>query len=185
MFLVAAAVSACGPEPPVWPAKFVLEQRKIPDDDSGNSSVVTYYDTIKGANLLLIAPDKNRSDVLWDLELNTKHSFYFLPSRRTCKPIDFPVGILDRNWLSNSTYLGIRPCPFGSPSSRCAAWTKAKFINYFADADTCEPRAWWFWTMKATFVTVNFTANASAPEGYFTPPDYCMATKVSARQVEP
>ena len=34
-----AALSVCGPAPPVWPARFVLAQRKVPDDRSGNSTV--------------------------------------------------------------------------------------------------------------------------------------------------
>ena len=53
----------------MWPSRFVLTQKKIPDDGSGNSSVVTYYDSVRGANLLIITPDWNRTDVLWDLEV--------------------------------------------------------------------------------------------------------------------
>ena len=87
--------------------------------------------------------------------------------------MSFPVGILARDWLHNASYLGVRPCPFASASSKCAAWTKASFIDYYADIETCEPMAWWFWDMKAFFVTEKFTANASAPDGYFKPPAYC------------
>ena len=108
-------------------------------------------------------------------QLNTRHSFYFTPSRQTCDAIDFPVGILARDWLNNATYLGVKPCPFAEPASRCAVWTKAKFIDYYADLETCEPRAWWFWTMKAMFVTVgHWKVNATVPDpDYFTPPSYC------------
>lgn len=64
------ALSKCGPEAPVWPVRFTIEQRKIPDDRaSGNSSVTTYYDSVVGANLLLITADTNKSDTLWDLEV--------------------------------------------------------------------------------------------------------------------
>ena len=67
--LSTAVLGTCGPAPPVWPSRFVLTQKKIPDDGSGNSSVVTYYDSVRGANLLIITPDWNRTDVLWDLEV--------------------------------------------------------------------------------------------------------------------
>jgi hypothetical protein len=115
---------ACGPDPPLWPARFAIEQRKIPDDGSGNSTTLTFYDSVYGANLILITPDSNQTDVLWDLELNTGRSYYFTPARRTCHPMRFPVGILARDWLRNATYLGVRPCPFATRASRCAAWTK-------------------------------------------------------------
>ena len=167
------ALGACGPEPPVWPARFRLAQRRIPDDPTaGNASTVTYYDSIAGANLILITPDANKSDVLWDLELNTKKSFYFTPARRTCQRMSFPVGILRPDWLANASYLGITACPYAK-SKRCSAWTKAQFIDYYADLKTCEPVAWYFWSMKAMFTTVQYTADARAPAGYFQPPAYC------------
>ena len=173
MFAVAVAVTAaCGPEPPIWPARFAITQRKIPDDMSGNATTVTWYDSVRGANLITITPDANKSDVLWDLELNTKHSYYFTPARRTCTEINFPVGILARDWLRNATFLGVKPCPFAA-GKQCAAWTKAKFIDYYVDATTCEVWAWYFWGMAATFVTVHYDLNASAPAGYFEPPAYC------------
>ena len=137
----------------------------------------TYYDSDRGANLIVITPDANRTDVLWDLELDSRRSFYFSPSRAQCEAMEFPVGILTRDWLHNATYLGVRPCPFASSASRrCAAWTKADFIDYYADASTCEPSAWWFHSMRAWFVTTAYAVNASAPAGYFTPPPYCNAT---------
>ena len=174
--LLPLALAACGPAPPIWPAQFIIEQKKIPDDGSGNSSVTTYYDSVQGANLLLIAPESNKSDVLWDLELNTKHSYYFTPTRRTCTAMSFPVGILARDWLRNATYLGIKQCPFAPAGRRCAAWTKVQFIDYYADIDACEPAAWYFWTMKAMFVTSAFTEGATAPAGYFAAPSYCNTT---------
>ena len=96
----------CGPEPPVWPHRFVVTQRRVPDDGSGNATVTTFYDYEAGANLIQDAPDANMTDVLWDLELNNHHSYYFHPARRTCYKIHFPVGILRPDWLSNSTFLG-------------------------------------------------------------------------------
>ena len=178
-----ALVGACGPDPPTWPSRFKLTQKRIPEAGSpigpGNATTVTYYDSIRGANLILIRPDSNMSDILHDLELDSKQSYYFTPARRTCTPMTFPVGILTRSWLHNATYLGLRSCPYDS-SRKCAAWTKADFIDYFAYADsaTCEPAAWRFWTMKAWFVTLAYTADEEAPPGSFDPPEYCNTTVV-------
>ena len=90
----------------MWPHRFVVTQRRVPDDGSGNATVTTFYDYEAGANLIQDAPDANMTDVLWDLELNNHHSYYFHPARRTCYKIHFPVGILRPDWLSNSTFLG-------------------------------------------------------------------------------
>ncbi|KAL3904558.1 MAG: hypothetical protein SGPRY_011241, partial [Prymnesium sp.] len=141
---------ACGPTPPVWPLQFMLVQRKVAHAHTAqqNASVVTWYDHINGANLLQIAPENNSSDVLWDLELNTHSSFYFTPSRRTCKRMHFPVGVLRPDWLSNATFLGTRTFQGRS----VLAWTKVDFIDYFADPVTCEP---------ASFNTVLFVPNRS------------------------
>jgi len=81
MFLALLGVPAAAPPlcraPPTWPAQFVIVQRKIPDDDSGNATTTTYYDWKRQANLIVITPDSNETDVLWDLELGSHHSFYF------------------------------------------------------------------------------------------------------------
>ena len=137
-------------KPPIWPEQFVLVQRKVPDDDSGNSTTVTYYDWTRQANLILITPDANETDVLWDLELGNKHSYYFYPSRQSCTPMTFPVGILRPNWLANATCLGERIIL----GRKTIAWTKADFIDYYADANTGEPVSWYFHTMHARFDTM-------------------------------
>lgn len=90
-------LAGCGPDPPLWPKKFTLVQRRIPDVNStlvDVATTVTYYDYEAGANLIIITPDANESNVLWDLELNSKKSFYFTPSMKTCTSMDFPVGII-------------------------------------------------------------------------------------------
>ena len=170
--LCSCATSRCGVDPPVWPRTFRLLQRKYPDSGSGNASVTTYYDVTKGANLLIITPDENKSDVLWDLELDTKSSYYFTPSRHTCTRMSFPVGILRPDWLHGAQYLGVRPCPF-QPDQQCAGWTKDRFIDYYAYLDTCAPASWYFWSMAAFFVTVSYEPGTRAPAGYFRPPSYC------------
>ena len=49
----AAAVNCSSGVPPVWPPRFTLVQRKIPDNASlGMSTTVTYYDWARGANLM-------------------------------------------------------------------------------------------------------------------------------------
>ena len=37
--------------------------------------------------------------------------------------------------------------------------------------------AWYFWTMKAFFVTTAYKVNATAPAGYFKPPAYCSTAR--------
>eukprot|EP01062_Namystynia_karyoxenos_P075073 TRINITY_DN72232_c0_g1_i1.p1 TRINITY_DN72232_c0_g1~~TRINITY_DN72232_c0_g1_i1.p1 ORF type:complete len:200 (+),score=70.03 TRINITY_DN72232_c0_g1_i1:77-601(+) len=170
--VLAALAAACGPQPPVWPARFTVVQRRIPAENSSVAlaTTVTYYDVLRGANLIQITPDANESDVLWDLELDTGHSFYFTPARRSCKKLDFPVGILRRDWLANATLLGNRTVN-GRP---CVVWTKADFIDYYADAETCEPVSWYFHAMRARFDTVYYADGAGVPDPtMFTPPPYC------------
>ena len=82
-----AAVDCRSGIPPVWPHRFTLVQRKIPDNASlGLSTTVTYYDWARGANLIVITPDADPSAVLFDLELNSRHSYYFTPSAMWKQP---------------------------------------------------------------------------------------------------
>lgn len=111
--------------PPVWPRSLVVVQQRIPDRDSrvGPATTVTYYDYDRGANLIQIHPEPNcgeehdggdcdgsetttKKPVVWDLELNTGHSYYFVPSQKSCTAVDFPVGILRPDWLEGATPLG-------------------------------------------------------------------------------
>ena len=170
MCAVTVHLAACC-SPPRWPDQFVLVQRRIPDDNTGNATTVTYYDWPRQANLIQITPDNNETDVLWDLELGSKHSFYFRPAARSCHAIDFPVGILRPDWLSNATCLGKRTVN----GRACIGWTKVAFIDYFADAVTMEPVSWYFHTMKARFDTIYYGPGQQAadPARYFAPPSYC------------
>ena len=170
----AAAVNCSSGVPPVWPPRFTLVQRKIPDNASlGMSTTVTYYDWARGANLIVITPDADPSAVLFDLELNSRHSYYFTPSTQACTPMSFPVGILRPDWLSNATFLG-HSIRNGRP---VLGWTKADFIDYYADPATCEPVSWYFHTMQARFDTVYYANNASvANPAMLLPPAYCNAT---------
>ena len=174
--LLPALVSAnpgCDAGPPIWPNQLVLVQRRIPDDDSGNATTVTYYDWLRQANLIQITDDGDPANMLWDLELGTRHSFYFTPTQQTCQAIQFPVGILRPDWLANATCLGPRTV-LGRAT---IGWTKEDFIDYWADATTGEPVSWYFHTMQARFDTIYYAPGAQVPsEDYFVPPSYCNAS---------
>lgn len=226
--ILLAFLAACGPEPPVWPRRFTLVQRRIPDANAtvGKATTVTYYDADRGANLIQITPDAGE-EVLWDLELGSHQSFYFTPTKRSCNAMVFPVGILrtgqrcsgsgwaglvgrDRagwaglpftpshslpprnhslpltpvdaptDWLVNATPLG--------PSERnglaCFGWTKVDFIDYYADALTCEPVSWYFHTMRARFDTIYYMPGLAVPNAsWFTPPAYCNGLRDSRDDV--
>jgi hypothetical protein len=85
-------------------------------------------------------------------------------------PMQFPVGILSRDWLANATFLGRKQVQ----GRAAVAWTKADFIDYYADPITCDPISWYFHTMKAEFRTVLYIANRSVPSlDWFRPPQFC------------
>jgi hypothetical protein len=167
-------ISGCERGPPVWPEQLFLVQHRIPDDDSGNSTIATYYDWKRQANLIIINPDSNQgnkdADIIWDLELSNHHSYFFNPLKKTCKTMDFPVGILKPNWLVNATCLG----EVVMNGRRTIGWTKEDFIDYYADAVTDEPVSWYFHTMKARFDTIFYSPGKQVPsESFFEPPNYC------------
>ena len=196
--------------PPVWPRALVVVQRRVPDRDArvGPATTVTYYDYERGANLIQIRPDPARGEggktapVVWDLELNTGRSYYFVPSARTCTAVAFPVGILRPGWLEGATPLGRSASTWrrahgdGESEARGAAppgeaaatdravcgWTKGDFVDYYADAATGVPDSWYFHTMKATFRVLNYTAigdlswsHDTIDPALFVPPDYCFS----------
>lgn len=51
-----APAGSCGPEPPIWPERFMIVQRKVPDNvtEQDPASVVTWYDAVAGANLIQV-----------------------------------------------------------------------------------------------------------------------------------
>jgi len=171
---------------------------------------VTYYDWIYGANLVQITSlDNTSKPTLWDLELSfAKHtpdddtyyeSYYFYPSLKTCKSIHFPVGILRPDWLKGASPTGEywiddvsgsvtrnKTTPRHATaqqhhtSTKVCGWTKADFIEYYADKDTGEPVQWYFHSMKASFHVLEYEDMTDAPtsqvedvEKLFLPPSYC------------
>ena len=75
--------------------------------------------------------------------------------------MSFPVGILRPGWLSNATFLG-RSTRNGRP---VLGWTKADFIDYYADPSTCEPvscmsKTSWLGLRPAGASDVSFSARA-------------------------
>lgn len=170
--LVATATATCD-ETPVWPEQFTLVQRRIPDNETlgpATATTVTYYDWHAKANLIVITPDGAEADVLWDLELDSGHSYYFTPRAKSCTPMSMPVGILRPDWLANATSLG--RTQFNGRD--VVAFTKADFIDYYADAATCAPVSWYFHSMKARFDTIFWSPGLAVPDSsYFDPPSYC------------
>ena len=117
--------------PPIWPLRLTLVQRRIPRSKSNVdiATTVTFYDWEKGVNLIQIFSDNGK--VIWDLELNNHTSFYFEPSISECRVIQFEVGILRPNWLTNAEPLGESIGWDGKP---VCGWTKGpNFIDYFED----------------------------------------------------
>lgn len=167
MLFLASTYAACPTTPPVWPLRFALVQRRIPDDNSGNATTVTYYDWERQANLIVITNDNDEGNPLWDLELGSGRSYYYYPTTGECTPMLFPVGILRPDWLANATFVG-RETFLGKD---VLVWTKADFIDYRADAMTCDPVSWYFHSMQARYDTVYWAPNASVPsDAYFEPP---------------
>lgn len=176
--------SDCWKRPiPVWARSFVITQNRVPDIDSkvGPSKTVTYYDYDLGGNL--IQDFRENGDVLWDLELSNHHSFYFYPSKQTCKPVDMPVGILRPDWLAGATPLGPSVSTWrrshtyaddhDATDRLVCGWTKADFIDYYVDAATGVPDSWYFHNMKANFYVLNYTETEPIDPALFVPPDYC------------
>jgi len=197
--------------PPVWPRSLVVTQKRVPDSDSrvGPATTITYYDYDRGGNLIQIIPEPidddethtNDAVMVWDLELNTGHSYYFVPSEQACNAVEFPVGILRPNWLQGATPLGPSVSTWrranehqnghdngngngnGNTTDRLVCgWTKVDFVDYYADASTGVPDSWYFHTMKATFCVLNYTAigepswsHDTIDPSLFVPPDYCFS----------
>jgi hypothetical protein len=156
------------PTPPIWPNSLITTQRRIPDMDSkvGPAITVTYYDYNFGANLIQIYPDDDddmneNNNVLWDLELNSGHSYYFTPSKQTCTPIKFSVGILRPDFLQDNDTIPLGPSYTKDSNKLVCGWTKANFIDYYIDPITNIPDSWYFHTMKATFQVLNYTTTAT------------------------
>eukprot|EP00415_Alexandrium_ostenfeldii_P004551 UN4551 len=130
-----------------------------------------YYDWERQGNLIMDRPDgAAEGDTLWDLELGNHRSYYFQRGPQTCKYLHFAVGILRPDWLSGANYTGKKVIN----GRTVHGWTKADFIDYYADVSDCSPVSWTFHTMKATFDTVSFLEGEYVPDGsFFVPPPYC------------
>jgi len=96
--------------------------------------------------------------------------YYFTPTTQTCQHIRFPVGVLRPDWLANATFLGETKIL----GKYVLAWTKADFIDYYADSQDCSPVSWYFHTMQARFDTVYYSPGTTvADTSLFHPPSYC------------
>lgn len=130
---VAAAAAAAGApaadimQPPIWPEQFksVMFQNRT----NKLALVTLYYDWRLGANLNIIGSQLGAAGTVWDLEWNNGTSFIFSRDQPVCKTLHFDVGILTPDWLKDSHYLG----QTATDNFVTNVWTKAKFINYYAD----------------------------------------------------
>mmetsp|Transcript_67392 Transcript_67392/g.161632 ORF Transcript_67392/g.161632 Transcript_67392/m.161632 type:complete len:219 (+) Transcript_67392:71-727(+) len=163
-------------KPPVWPLRFKVLQRRVPDDDPDCSkgscaNVTTYYDWEKQGNLIIDVPDSaSASGPMHDLELGNRHSYYFYPVVKQCNFMEFPVGILRRDWLKDATFMGKSEVR----GRAVIGWTKVDFIDYYVDPDDCSPVSWHFHTMKTSFHTQQWSEGEAVPDAsFFEPPEYC------------
>eukprot|EP00466_Bigelowiella_natans_P017244 jgi/Bigna1/90569/estExt_fgenesh1_pg.C_730077 len=165
------SISPPSPSPPVWPERFhaVLFQNR----SNSLSFVDLYYDWPKGRNLNLIRgqhdDDKGSAGELWDVEFGNKTSYYYFPRTKSCKKMDFPVGILMPNWLENATFLGTEQVDGYS----CNVWTKADgFITYWEDIATTKPVKWIFGSGMEEHV-MKWVINETLPDEQWEIPSYC------------
>eukprot|EP00775_Hariotina_reticulata_P006608 gene6608-6836_t len=119
------------------------------------------------ANLNIIA--SQLGETVYDLEWNNGTSFIFKKSEPACKVLTFEVGILYPDWLSNATYLGQGVVDTFITN----AWTKAEFINYYADQATNRPVSWTFLSSNAEFHVLEWVEGATLPEKEWQAPPYC------------
>ena len=169
-------------DPPKWPSRFTLVQRLVPSSASKMkpATTVTFYDHDLGANLIQQTPDNSTEPIFWDLELNTQKSYYFYPETKTCIERDFSVGILRMDWLDGAESIGES---MGWNGREVCGWTKADFLEYYADKETMEPVSWYFHSMKASFNTIYYQPNVQVPNmEWFTPPEYCFEDEFSSNE---
>jgi hypothetical protein len=100
-----------------------------------------YYDWKLKANLNIISSQLGSQGTVWDLEWNNGTSFIFSHDQPVCKTLHFDVGILTPDWLKDSKYLG----QTAADNFVTNVWTKAKFINYYADQVSSWLNRWLRW----------------------------------------
>lgn len=164
------------PSPPVWPEVF---HASIIQFRNGTSSVVDlYYDWKKGRNANLIRKQLE-SDVLSDVEYNNKTSFYFTRSRpgKSCRKVEFPVGILPPDWLAGARYLGERSIN----GFDCHGWAKGEgrpqdedFVHYWARVEDQVPVRWTFHVGEPMEMNVySFEVGKELPDSEWQAPSWC------------
>ena len=102
-------------------------------------------------------------------------SFYFDRVKGTCRLVEFPVGILSPDWLSQgATYLGMEMVD----AHESHVWSKGDspseqpFITYYEAIDSGLPVRWIFFD-GAQFEILKFTVNETLPEEEWQAPAYC------------
>lgn len=153
------------PQPPVWPEQFTATL--LVNRSGSLAELELAYDWPGGRNLIRIG--KQQGNVIWDVEWNNGSSFYIDKQAQTCKTLSMPVGILTPDWLGNATYLGEETVD----NIPCHKWTKAKFVDYWADKATGIPVRWTFLWTGAQQEVLSFQEGGTAPEENWQAPQYC------------
>lgn len=159
--------AAASLQPPTWPEQFksVMFQNRT----NKLALVTLYYDWRAGANLNIISSQLGAAGTVWDLEWNNGTSFIFSRDQPVCKTLHFDVGILTPDWLADAKYLG----QTAADNFVTNVWTKADFINYYADKDTTRPVRWTFLWSGAEFHTMEWDEGATLHKDMWQAPDYC------------
>lgn len=144
------------PQVPVWPPVFhaalVSEGEPRPQatsddgDDppaAGGAIVDLYYDWPRRRNANIVRHRLSNA-TLHDIEWGNKTSFYWTTEEgagvKSCKTIEFPVGLLPPDWLQGADYRG----RFSFDGVPCDLWTKASFVEYCARVGDGVPVQWRF-----------------------------------------
>ena len=85
--------------------------------------------------------------------------------------IQFPVGILQPDWLASATLEGTEDVD----GFHCNRWEKADFITYWTDTISGLPVKWIFHIDGAVFHVLTFTANEQFPIKQLQAPSYCFS----------
>ena len=59
-------------------------------------------------------------------------------------------------------------------SRRVCGWTKADFVDYYADKETGEPSSWYFHSQRASWNVLYYSPDTAVRNtDWFRPPEYC------------
>ncbi|XP_010466733.1 PREDICTED: uncharacterized protein At4g14100-like [Camelina sativa] len=177
LYLVhSAAAGDDEPVPAPWPEQF---HALMLMNKSGSLEIVDlWYDWVNGRNFNII--QKQLGKLKYDLEWNNGTSFYYsLDQSRTCRTLNFEVGILRPNWLDGAKYMGQRHVN----GFLCNVWEKVEFLWYYEDVVTKRPVQWIFYTGREAHV-MTFEVGAVLEDEKWQAPVYCFHNEKKKKQSE-